>query len=63
MDADINEKKEIILRYSVELKEVGQQKSALKSQIDEYEHKIKNLIGDLEAQSKRHMKEVNSVHE
>jgi len=35
----------------------------LKSQIDEYEHKIKSLIGDLESQSKRHMKEVNLVHE
>jgi len=35
----------------------------LKQQIDEYEHKIKGLIGELEAQSKRHMKEVNSLHE
>ena len=48
-----------MLRYNVEIKEVSQQKSALKSQIEEYENKIKNLIGDLEAQSKRHMKEVN----
>mgnify|MGYP007004453216 CR=1 FL=1 len=59
----MNEKKEVILRYNIEIKEISSQKSALKSQIDEYEHKIKSLIGDLESQSKRHMKEVNLVHE
>ena len=35
----------------------------MKGQIDEYEQKIKSLIGDLEQQSKRHIKEVNLVHE
>lgn len=40
-----------------------QQKQSLKLQIDEYEAKIKSLIGDLEQQSKRHIKEVNSLHE
>jgi len=31
--------------------------------VDEYEHKIKSLIGDLEAQSKKHIKETNGLHE
>ena len=47
------------MRFSMEIKEIGGQKSALKAQIDEYENKIKNLISDLESSSKRHMKEVN----
>ena len=31
MEADVNEKKEVILRYNVEIKEISSQKSALKS--------------------------------
>lgn len=37
------------MRYSSEIKEIIQQKQSLKQQIDEYEQKIKGLIGELEA--------------
>lgn len=51
------------MRYSSEIKEVSHQKSSLKQQIDEYEQKIKKLIGELEAESKRHIKEEHSLRE
>ena len=35
----------------------------MKRQIDEYENKIKQLIKELEDESKRHIKETNEVHE
>lgn len=52
-----------MLRHSSELKELQHQKTSLKTQVDDYERKIKNLIAELESQSKRHMKEVNEIHE
>jgi hypothetical protein len=35
----------------------------LKAQIDEYEAKIKALINELESNSKKHIRDVNDLHE
>ena len=35
----------------------------MKSRIEEYEDKIKNLIKEFEDESKKHIKEVNQIHE
>ena len=35
----------------------------MKRQVDEYEGKIKKLIKEFEDDSKRHIKEINEVHE
>ena len=35
----------------------------MKSQIEEYEDKIKRLIGELEGVSKNHITKVNELHE
>ncbi len=48
LQLELDDKKALIMRYSSEIKEVSHQKLSLKQQIDEYEHKIKGLIGDLE---------------
>jgi len=50
-------------RYSAEIKEISMQKQSLKHQVDEYEQKIKNMISEIEAQSRKHMKEINEMHE
>ena len=35
----------------------------MKKQLDEYEQKIKRLIIEFEEESKKHIRELNSVHE
>lgn len=51
------------MRYSADVAEINSQKQSLKSQVDEYEQKIKSLILDLEAQSKKHIKSTNELNE
>lgn len=60
---EIDDKKGLLTRCSADIAEINSQKQSLKSQVDEYEQKIKSLIGDLEAQSKKHIKETNGLHE
>ena len=45
------------------MKEAIQHKFSMKQQIEEYEKKILGYIKELEAQSKRHMKEINEIHD
>lgn len=42
---------------------MGSQKLLMKRQLDEYEGKIKQLIKELEDESKRHIRETNEVHD
>lgn len=53
----------LVSRYSSDLKDIAAQKANLKAQIDEYESKIKTLINELEATSKKHIRELNELHE
>jgi predicted nucleic acid-binding Zn-ribbon protein len=46
-----------------EIKQVNHQKLSLKTQIDEYEQKIKSLLSELEQNSKQHIKEVKDLHD
>ena len=45
------------------MKEAIQHKFSMKQQIEEYEKKILGYINELEAQSKRHIKEINEIHD
>lgn len=60
---ELDEKQSLFLRYSSEIQECSNQKATLKQQVAEYESKIKSLLSELEAQSKRHISEVNKLHE
>lgn len=46
-----------------ELKDTQAQKGLMKRQLDEYELKIKRLILEFEEESKKHIRELNEVHE
>lgn len=50
-------------KYEHDFKEWSSQRVVMKKQIDEYEGKIKRLILEFEESSKRHIKELNEVHE
>lgn len=63
MEQEIDEKRSIIKKYETEYKEVSNQKIMMKKQLDEYEHKIKKLIIEFEEESKKHIRELNDVHE
>jgi len=49
LETEIDDKKGLLMRYSADVAEINSQKQSLKSQVDEYEQKIKSLILDLEA--------------
>ncbi len=63
LEGELEDKKAQVTRYSNDLKEIAAQKLSLKGQIDEYEAKIKGLIGEIEQLSKKHIREVNELHE
>ena len=63
MDAEIEEKKQIIKKYENEFKDISNQKIIMKKQLDEYESKIKKMIIEFEEESKKHIRELNDVHE
>lgn len=50
-------------KYEHDFKEWSSQRVVMKKQLDEYESKIKRLILEFEEASKRHIKELNDVHE
>ena len=51
------------VRTTANWTELQTQKSVMKSQIEEYEDKIKRLINELEITSKNHIGKVNELHE
>jgi hypothetical protein len=63
LESDLDERRQIIKRYENEFKDISNQKILFQRQMEEYEHKIKALIKELEDESKRHIKETNEVHE
>lgn len=54
----MDEKKNSWARQATEIKELTSQKNTLKAQVEEYELKIKTLIGDYERESKRYIKDI-----
>ena len=52
----------MIHRLQNEVKGFDDAKDSLRSKIDHYEAKIQNMIKEFEAESKKHIKEVNDVH-
>ena len=63
MQSELDEKKNSWGRQSAEIKELSSQKNTLKAQVEEYELKIKTLIGDYERESKRYIKDIQEIHE
>ena len=59
----MEERRQSSKKFELEFKEVSNQKSIMKKQLDEYEQKIKRLIIEFEEESKKHIRELNSVHE
>ena len=47
----------------MEAKEAASQKQQMKRQLEEYEGKVKKLIIEFEEESKKHIRELNDVHE
>ena len=63
MQNELDEKKNSWARQGAEIKELASQKNTLKAQVEEYELKIKTLIGDYERESKRYIKDIQEIHE
>ena len=60
---ELDDKKSTWDRQASEIKELTSQKNAVKGQVEEYEQKIKTLIGDYERESKRYIKDIQEIHE
>ena len=63
LEIEIDEKTGIIRQLENEFRELAQSKVSSKMQIDEYELKIKSLIHELEDESKKHISEVQQIHD
>lgn len=59
---ECQEKKLQVQRLQNDLKEFQDSKYSLKGRLEDYEEKIKKMIQEFEAESKRHIKEVNDIH-
>lgn len=63
MEVDMEERRQYIKKLENEFRDFGNQKALMKKQLDEYEMKIKKLIIEFEEESKKHIRELNDVHE
>ena len=63
MEVDNEERRQYIKKLEMEFRDFGNQKVIMKKQLDEYEMKIKKLIIEFEEESKKHIRELNDVHE
>ena len=63
MEVDMEERRQYIKKLENEIRDFGNQKALMKKQLDEYEMKIKKLIIEFEEESKKHIRELNDVHE
>ena len=63
LQSELDEKKNTWSRQAAEIKELTAQKNTMKGQVEEYEQKIKTLIGDYERESKRYIKDIQEIHE
>jgi chromosome segregation ATPase len=62
-ETELEEAKTARKRAEHELRDASAQKISLKKQLDEADQKVRKLIRELEDESKRHISEVNQVHE
>ena len=63
LEGDLEERRQQIKKLEADVKEAGSGKMLMKKQIDEYEGKVKRLIYEFEEASKKHIRELNEVHE
>lgn len=63
LETELDERRQSVKKYEQDFKEWSSQRIVMKKQLDEYESKIKRLILEFEETSKRHIKELNDVHE
>jgi len=62
INLECQEKKMQVVRLENEVMDLRDGKSVSKQRLDDYENKVKTLIKEFEDESKRHIKEVNSIH-
>jgi predicted nucleic acid-binding Zn-ribbon protein len=63
LDHELEDRKQLLKKVEAELKESAASKTLLKKQLDDYESKVKRLIYEFEEASKKHIRELNDVHE
>lgn len=63
LEIEVEEKRNLLKKYEHEFRDTTNQKMQMKKQVDEYELKIKRLIIEFEEEAKKHIKELNEVHE
>ena len=63
LEVELDEKRQAVKKLETEFREVSGQKTIMKKQLDEYEVKVKRLILEFEEESKKHIRELNEVHE
>ncbi len=63
LENELEEKHSLLKKYEVDYRDSSGQKMTMKKQLEEYEQKIKRLIIEFEEESKKHIKELNKVHE
>jgi SMC interacting uncharacterized protein involved in chromosome segregation len=63
MEGELEERRAQAKKAEGEMRDMIGQKMVMKKQIDEYEGKVKSLILEFEEQSKKHIRELNEVHE
>ncbi len=63
LENEVEEKRAMLKKYEVEFRDTNSHKQQMKKQMDEYELKIKRLIIEFEEEAKKHIKELNDVHE
>lgn len=63
LEHEVEDKRLIIKKYEAEFRDTSTHKQHMKKQMDEYELKIKRLIIEFEEEAKKHIKELNEVHE
>lgn len=63
LNLEVQDKKLQVQRQQSQISDLQDVKNQVKQQNEEYEDKIKTLIKEFEDESKKHIKEVNEIHE
>jgi chromosome segregation ATPase len=63
IEVELEERRQECRKLEGEAKEAAAQRTQMKRQIEEYEGKVKKLIIEFEEESKKHIRELNEVHE
>ncbi len=63
MENELEERRQQMKKIEGDLKEATHAKMVMKKQIEEYEGKVKRMIHEMEEEAKKHIRELNDVHE